>query len=95
MRGMMVSMKAEEARGFYEEDEDPAQVFALFDAASKGRTEAPERVTSQESGLTPLPELLREVGSQLRQDLGKLRLRDRLALLLRQLADTVEQHPRA
>jgi hypothetical protein len=31
-------MKAEEADRFYEEDEDPREVFAVFGAAEKGRT---------------------------------------------------------
>jgi hypothetical protein len=34
-------MKAEEANRFYEEDEDPSEVFAVFDAAAKGRTSPP------------------------------------------------------
>jgi hypothetical protein len=38
---MMVSVKAEEAERFYEEDEDPREVFATFDAAQKGRTAPP------------------------------------------------------
>jgi hypothetical protein len=88
----MVSMRAEEAQDFYEEDEDPARVFAMFDAAEKGRTAPPQRPPSQEPDLTPLRELLRELGTQLRQDVRKLRLRDRFALLLRHVADTLEQH---
>jgi hypothetical protein len=90
----MVGMRAEEARDFYEEDEDPARVFALFDAAEKGSTASPERSSSGEPDLTPLPELLREVGSQLRRDIKKLRLRERLILLLRHAADSLEQHTR-
>lgn len=35
---MMTGMRPEQARDFYEEDEDPARIFALFDAAGKGRT---------------------------------------------------------
>jgi hypothetical protein len=31
-------MKADEAERFYEEDEDPKEVFAIFDAADKGHT---------------------------------------------------------
>jgi hypothetical protein len=38
----MMGMKAEEAGRFYEEDEDPDEVLAAFDAAEKGRT-APRR----------------------------------------------------
>jgi len=90
----MEGMKAEEARSFYEEDEDPAQVFALFDAADKGRTARQERPPVAESDLTPLRELLREVGIQLRRDLRKLRMRDRLVLMLRHVADSLEQHTR-
>jgi hypothetical protein len=37
----MTRMKAEEAERFYEEDEDPDEVFATFDAAAKGRTAPP------------------------------------------------------
>lgn len=92
LRGMMVGMRADEARDFYEEDEDPARVFALFDAAEKGRTAPPERPPSREPDLTPLGELLRELGTQLKQDMRKLRLRDRLALLLRHVADSLQQH---
>lgn len=88
----MVGMRAEEARDFYEEDEDPARVFALFDAAEKGRTAPPDHPQSPESDLTPLGELLRELGTQLRQDMRKLRLRDRLALMLRHVANSLEQH---
>jgi hypothetical protein len=94
LRGMMVGMRAEEAQEFYEEDEDPARVFGLFDAAEKGRTASPERPSSLEPDLTPLPGLLREVSRQLRRDMGKLRLRDRLLLLLRHAADSLEQHTR-
>jgi hypothetical protein len=43
----MVSMRAEEADRFYEEDEDPRELFAAFDAAQKGRTVPPrDRGTS-------------------------------------------------
>jgi hypothetical protein len=37
----MTSMRAEEAERLYEEDEDPREVFAVFDAADKGRTAPP------------------------------------------------------
>jgi hypothetical protein len=86
---MMVGMRPEEARDFYEEDEDPARVFARFDAAEKGRTAPPKRSPPQEPDLTPLRELIRELGTQLRQDLRKLRLRDRLALLLRHMTNAM------
>lgn len=34
----MIGVRAEEAERFYEEDEDPGEVFSAFDAAKKGRT---------------------------------------------------------
>ena len=37
----MTGVKPEEAERFYEEDEDPAQVFALFDAGQEGHTARP------------------------------------------------------
>jgi hypothetical protein len=37
----MTSVRAEEAEHFYEEDEDPREVFATFDAAEKSRTAPP------------------------------------------------------
>jgi hypothetical protein len=37
----MTSMRAEEAERFYEDDEDPREIFATFDAAEKARTVPP------------------------------------------------------
>jgi hypothetical protein len=37
----MASVKPQEAEQFYEEDEDPARVFATFDAGRKGVTQRP------------------------------------------------------
>lgn len=37
----MVGMKASEAEHFYEEDEDPQKIFALFEAGKKGVTAPP------------------------------------------------------
>jgi hypothetical protein len=37
----MASVKPQEAEQFYEEDEDPARVFANFDAGQKGGTRRP------------------------------------------------------
>jgi hypothetical protein len=34
----MRSVRADEARRFFEEDEDPREVFAALDAAEQGRT---------------------------------------------------------
>jgi hypothetical protein len=38
----MIGVRAEEAENFYEEDEDPKEVFVAFDAAEKGRTAPPD-----------------------------------------------------
>jgi hypothetical protein len=38
----MISVRVEEAEHFYEEDEDPKEVFATFDAAEKGHTAPPD-----------------------------------------------------
>jgi hypothetical protein len=54
----MVGMRAQDAQDFYEEDEDPARVFALFDAAEKSLTAPPEPTTSLESDLKPPWELV-------------------------------------
>jgi hypothetical protein len=34
-------MKADEAERFYEENEDPKEIFAIFDTADKGHTAPP------------------------------------------------------
>jgi hypothetical protein len=43
----MKGMKAGKAHRLYEEDEDPREVFAVFDAAEKGRTAGPEPQTAR------------------------------------------------
>ena len=40
----MRGMKASEAEHFYEEDEDPEKIFALFDAGKKGLTAPPREI---------------------------------------------------
>ena len=37
----MISVRVEEAEHFYEEDEDPKEIFAVFDSAEKGHTAPP------------------------------------------------------
>jgi hypothetical protein len=79
----MASVKPDEARQFHEDDEDPARVFAIFDAAKQeGRTRRTEP-PSRSSDLVPLRDVARELWRE-------LRLRDRFALLLRHLADTIQ-----
>jgi hypothetical protein len=46
----MASVKPQEAERFYEEDEDPARVFAVFDAGQQGQTQRPGQ-----PGLSPGP----------------------------------------
>jgi hypothetical protein len=90
---MMAGMRPEEAEQFYEEDEDPAKVFAIFDAARAqgrlGRTRPPGKY--QPPDLTPMRELL----GDLARDLRKLQLRDRIAVLMHQLAEAIESHSKA
>jgi len=60
-------MRAEEAERFYEEDEDPGEIFALFDTAEKGRT-APPMPSGSERPASRLTERLRHaVAGVLRQ----------------------------
>ena len=85
----MASMRPDEARHFSEQDEDPAKVFALFDAAERegglGRT-APS--SPHIPGLAPL----RELASSF---VAELRWRERLALVLRHLARELETSSRS
>jgi hypothetical protein len=53
---MMAGMTPEEAANFYEEDEDPAEVFAWFDAGPHGVTTPP--ATAQQP---PTPRVLARV----------------------------------
>ena len=39
----MVNVKVEDAEHFYEEDEDPQEVFVAFEAADKGLTTPPRQ----------------------------------------------------
>lgn len=73
----MGDVRPDEARKFYEEDEDSARVFSIFDAAERQgrlrRTAPPDR-----SELVPLPELL----GQLWRELKELRLWERAVKFL-------------
>jgi hypothetical protein len=90
----MASMRPEEAKDFYEEDEDPARVFALFDAAERQgklrRTEPPARPE-----LVPLHELLAALATELRRDWRELQLRERLSLLLERAARAMRSRHKA
>jgi len=87
----MTGMKPEQARDFYEEDEDPARIFALFDAADKGRTAPHDDHPRREPELVPLRDLAR----QLARDLRKLRLKDRAMRVLHHLANAMASRTRA
>lgn len=86
----MTGMKPEQARDFYEEDEDPARIFALFDAAGKGRTAPHDDHQGREPDLVPLRDLAR----QLARDLRKLRLRDRALRVLHHLTNAMASRTR-
>lgn len=45
----MAGVKPQEAEQFYEEDEDPARVFANFDAGQKGDTQRPSQTEPSSS----------------------------------------------
>jgi hypothetical protein len=62
----MKGMRAEEAGRFYEEDEDPDEVFALFDAAEKGRTAPPRPMTDSRRSVAWANRLRHELASALR-----------------------------
>jgi hypothetical protein len=89
--GIMTAMKPDEARRFYEEDEDPARIHDLFDAAEReGRlrlTEPPRGRTE----LMPLRDLAHELGGELAHQLHELRLGDRLVRVVRRLARAIER----
>jgi hypothetical protein len=87
----MTGMRPEQARDFYEEDEDPARIFALFDAADKGGTAPHDDHPRREPDLVPLRDLAR----QLAADLRKLRLKDRALRVLHHLAGAMASRTRA
>jgi hypothetical protein len=84
----MAGVKPEEAKRFYEEDEDPAKVFALFDAAKRegrtGRTAPPE--------LQPLRRSIVVLIRDLRRDLRELHVWERLVLALERAASAIRSH---
>lgn len=87
----MARMRPDEARRFYEEDEDPARIHALFDAAERdGRLRQTEPPPGRPE-LTPLRELAHELGRELAHQLRELRLGDRLVLAVRHLARAIKR----
>lgn len=87
----MAAMRPDEARRFYEEDEDPARIHAQFDAAEReGRLRQTEPPPGRPE-LTPLRELAHGLGRELAHQLRELRLGDRLVLVVRHLARAIER----
>lgn len=87
----MAGMRPDEARRFYEEDEDPARIHGLFDAAEReGRLSLTEPPPGRPE-LTPLRQLAHELGRELAHQLRELRLGDRLALVVRHMARAIER----
>lgn len=83
----MEAMRPEQARQFYEDDEDPAKVAGLFDAArDEGRLSQTKPPTPRPEPM-PLRDLLTELARELRRELHELRIRDRLVRQLRRAAD--------
>jgi hypothetical protein len=84
----VAGVKPEEAKRFYEEDEDPAKVFALFDAAKRegrtGRTAPPE--------LQPLRRSIVVLIRDLRRDLRELHVWERLVPALERAASAIRSH---
>jgi hypothetical protein len=86
----MAGMQPDEAKHLHEDDEDPARVFAIFDAAERdGRLRRTKPPTQR-----PDPIALRVLLAELAADLRKLRLRDRIARALHHLADAIGSPPR-
>jgi hypothetical protein len=88
---MMPGIRPEQARDFCEQDEDPARIFALFDAADKGRTAPHDDHPRQEAELVPLRDPVR----QMARDLQELRLRDRALRVLHHLTSAMASRTRA
>ncbi len=85
---MMKGMRPDQAKQFYEEDEDPKKVFALFDAArQQGKLSQTRR--SERRDLMPLSQLAIQLLRELRRDLHELRLGERVARGLDRAADTL------
>ena len=84
----MKVMRPEQARDFYEEDEDPARIEAVFETGEKGYT-APARGlrVRQLRGQT-----LGGLAAEFAEDIRNLRLRERTAAALRLLADFLESN---
>jgi hypothetical protein len=66
---MMTGMTPEEAENFYEEDEDPREVFAWFDAGPDGVTARPAGVQEPSSTVALERVVASGLYSHIREDL--------------------------
>src|SRR5258707_9047621 len=92
--GMMAGMRPEQARQFYEEDEDPKKVIGLFDAARDEGRLSQTRPPKPRPEPMPLADLLTEPARELRPELPELRIPDRLARQLQRAADALRSNSR-
>jgi len=90
----MAGMRPEQARQFYEEDEDPKKVIGLFDAARDEGRLSQTRPPKPRPEPMPLADLLTELVRELRRELRELRIRDRLARQLQRAADALRSNSR-
>jgi hypothetical protein len=82
-------MRSDQAEKFYEEDEDPAKVFATFDAARRqGRTG--KTAPTPQPELAPMTEVLAGMAHEMRREIRQLRLRERIQPLLERLAEALK-----
>jgi len=85
----MATMRPDQAERFYEEDEDPARVFATFDAARRqGRTG--KTAPTPQPELSPMTEVLAGMVHEMRREVRQFRFRERLALLLERLSEALK-----
>ena len=91
-RGMMAAMRPEEAMKFYEEDEDPERLIAMFDAArDDGRLRQTRRPEPNDGDLKPLGQVRAELMHELRKQLRELHLGERVRRqMVRRIAHIAE-----
>ena len=88
----MAAMRPEEAMKFYEEDEDPERLIAMFDAArDDGRLRQTRRPEPNDGDLKPLGQVRAELMHELRKQLRELHLGERVRRqMVRRIAHIAE-----
>jgi hypothetical protein len=88
----MAAMRPEEAMKFYEEDEDPERLVALFDAAREDRRiRQTRRPRPNDRDLKPLGPVCAELMDELRKQYRELHLGERVRRqLIRRIAHLAE-----